>query len=91
MSQSKTIQGPNGLIPVRAFLVGDEAFSLAPYMQKSFTGEPRPHTEEHACHIRTRRVIENACGRLKGRFRVLKAGKLNDPKGVSDITMVYCA
>ena len=70
MSQYKTIQGPNGLIPVRPFLVGDAAFSLAPYMQKSFTGEPRPHTEEHAfnwCHIRTRRVIENAFGRLKGR------------------------
>ena len=95
MSHAKTIDSPyGGLISVRPFLVGDAAFPFAPYMMKNIGGDPEENTVEHAynyCHIRTKRVIENAFGRLKGRFRVLKAGKLNDPSWVTQITKVCCA
>ena len=95
MSHAQTIQGPyGGVIPVRPFLVGDSAFPFAPYLMKNILGDPLDHTDEHAynyCHVRTRRVIENAFGRLKGRFRVLKGGKLNDPAWVTQIAKVCCA
>jgi len=80
-------------VSVRPFIVADAAFALAPYMMKSFDDAPR-YTLENSytyCHIRTRRVVENAFGRLKGRFRVLKQAKLNNPMWLMRITKVCCA
>ena len=82
-----------GRVMVRPFIVADAAFSLCAYMMKAYNNPPM-HCPQHGynyCHIRTRRVVENAFGRLKGRFRVLKQGKLNDPRWVMQITKVCCA
>ncbi len=38
-----------------------------------------------------RRVIENSYGRNKGRWRVLKAARLRDPRWFSMVTRVCCA
>lgn len=83
-----------GLISVRPFILGDSAFPFRPYLMKGFSGEPAEGTREHAfnyCIVCGRRVIENAFGRLKGCFRVLKAAKLNDPEWMTEITQACCA
>ena len=61
---------------------------------KGLPGEPPDDTDEHAfdhCLVGTRRVIENAFGMLKGRFCVLKAGKLSDPAFLAAVAKACCA
>jgi DDE superfamily endonuclease len=67
---------------MRPYLVADAAFPLMPYMLKHYPGIPAPGTKEHAynvAHKRTRRIVENAFGRMKARFRVLPLAKMHDP------------
>jgi hypothetical protein len=81
-------------VVVRPFLVGDAAFPFSATMMKGFPGNPDVGSEEHAynyAHVRTRRIIENAFGILKGRFQILKASSLNDPDFMGDVSLVCCA
>jgi hypothetical protein len=69
-------------VQVRPYLVADAAFALMPYMMYEvfFRGNHHAQSLEgwFNCNvIRTRRVVENAFGRLKNRFLVLTARKLN--------------
>jgi hypothetical protein len=90
-AHAKLIRGVN----VRPFLVADAAFPFQQTMMKAYTGDPPRGAKEHAynyAHVRTRRVVEQAFGRLKGRFQITKsAANFNDPEWLSDVTMVCCA
>jgi hypothetical protein len=89
-NHSRIVEGIN----IRPFLVADAAFTFQPTVMKAFGGDPVEGTKEHAynySHVRTRRVVEQAFGRLKGRFHVLKHNEYNDPDFMSDVTLVCCA
>jgi hypothetical protein len=89
-SAAREIRG----ILIRPYIVGDAAFPFSEILMKGFPGQPAPRTLEHAynyCHVRTRRVVENAFGKLKGRFHVLKRNLMSDPIFLKDITLVCCA
>ena len=61
---------------------------------KSVGGDSQENTAQRAfnlCHICTRLVIANASGSSKGRVRVSKAGKVNDPSWVPQIPKFLCA
>ena len=79
---------------MRPYLVGDAAFPLAPTMMKCFSDnqalEPYQRTFNYRL-IRTRRVVEQAFGRLKGRFAILDSSKLRDPIFAADVALVCCA
>jgi hypothetical protein len=79
---------------VRPYLVGDTAFALAPYMMKCYNGDfaqatPQANFNYHL--IRSRRHVECAFGRLKGRWRVLHEGHNADPVFMAKVTRVCCA
>ena len=89
-SAAKEILG----VRVRPFIVADAAFPFSATMMKGYPGDPATGTLEHAynyAHVRTRRVVENAFGRLKGRFQVLRSSQMNDPRFHSECTTVCCA
>ena len=88
VSHSKIINGQE----IRPFLVADSAFSLSPTVMKCFDEDPmRPHyVSFNYSVIRTRRVVEQAFGRLKGRWRVTAQSKLNDPVFASVVGTVCC-
>jgi hypothetical protein len=82
--------------PVQPYLVADAAFALHPRVMKCFNARPAMLLREKSfnfCLIRTRRVVEQAFGRLKGRFRVLTVGALNyrDPYFIEKVALVCCA
>jgi hypothetical protein len=81
-------------VRVRPHIVADAAFPFSAAMMKGYPGDPASGSEEHAynyAHVRTRRVVENAFGRLKGRFQVLRSSQMNDPEFHTDCTLVCCA
>jgi hypothetical protein len=65
----------NGLFPTGSFPVGDDAFSLKPYLMKAYKNYNRPLTQEESIFnyrlSRARRSIENVFGILVSRFRFL--------------------
>ena len=79
---------------VYPFLVGDSAFALSNKMMKCFEDSghllPRQETFNYQI-IRTRRVVEQAFGRLKGRFQVLTKNHITDPSFARDVALVCCA
>ncbi|XP_065197210.1 uncharacterized protein LOC135828714 [Sycon ciliatum] len=85
-----TIQGSY----IRPYLVGDSAFPLSATLMKCYDDNaallPWQRTFNYRL-IRTRRVVEQAFGRLKGRFRVLVHNNLNDPEFASRVAIVCCA
>ncbi|XP_065193105.1 uncharacterized protein LOC135824300 [Sycon ciliatum] len=84
----KTI-GNNRVLP---YLVGDAAFALSSSLMKCFSNPVTPQEKTFNFRlIRTRRVVEQAFGRLKGRFRILVKNNYSDPDFVSDVTLVCCA
>lgn len=90
----RSIPGRDGSVVVQPFLVGDSAFASTPYMIRNFPGDPALGSDEHAynyCHIRTRRVVENAFGRLKNRFRVLVHTTIRNAKWLQRIIRICCA
>lgn len=78
---------------VKPYLVGDSAFALTSYMMKCYNeGEDAPHqvTFNHR-QIRTRRVVEQAFGRLKGRYHVLVDNNIYNPDFATRLAIVCCA
>jgi hypothetical protein len=81
--------------PVLPYLVADSAFALHPRVMKCYWADSLSMRQYclNYCLIRTRRVVEQAFGRLKGRFRVLTVGckNFNDPVFVEKVALVCCA
>jgi hypothetical protein len=81
-------------VPVRPYIVADSAFALSPYMMKPYPGEHLPGSVKRVYnkhHCQTRRVVENAFGRLKGRWTALTMSRLRDPLFMSIVTRLACA
>ena len=86
----RTVHG----VQIKPYLVADAAFAFGPQMMKCYEGEQQAGTLEgflnHAV-IRTRRVVETAFGRLKGRFRIMTQSNLNNVPVLRDIALICCA
>lgn len=80
---------------IRPYLVGDSAFPLSQTMMKCHDDRHGPlQQHEHTFNfrlIRTRRVVEQAFGRLKGRFRILDGCDLRNPTFAADVALSCCA
>ena len=78
---------------IRPYLAGDAAFRLSPTMMKCYESnnplQPHEKTFNHRL-IRTRRVIEQAFGRLNGRFRIVSHSSLKVPKFAANVALVCC-
>ena len=86
----KLIEGCN----VKPYLVADSAFALASNMMKCYDDTPaHPHRKRSFNYslIRTRRVVEQAFGRLKGRWKIMDKCNLNDPVFSRQVALVCCA
>lgn len=82
-------------VQVVPYLVADAAFPLSKTCMKCFDTTTSSHGTKYSFNyslIRTRRVVEQAFGRLKGRWRILSnTPRINDPVFVQKYTMVCCA
>ena len=59
-------------VQIPALILGDSAYALSEWLMKSFTDRGNLTPDESSFNIKhstTRVVVENAFGRLKGRFR----------------------
>ena len=85
----KCIEGCN----VKPFLVADSAFPLASNMIKCYEDDNLLHWKRSFNYslIRTRRVVEQAFGRLKGRWKIVDKCNLNDPVFTRWVALVCCA
>jgi len=85
----KCIEGCN----VKPFLVADSAFPLASNMMKCYEDDNLLHWKRSFNYslIRTRRVVEQAFGRLKGLWKIVDKCTLNDPVFARRVALVCCA
>ena len=83
------IEGTN----VQPFVVADAAFPLEPTCMKCYDTARTPHARSfNYSLIRTRRVGEQAFGRLKGRWRIMDGRcSLRDPVFARKVAVVCCA
>ncbi|XP_049307332.1 putative nuclease HARBI1 [Bactrocera dorsalis] len=82
-----------GDVNVPVLLIGDSAFRLSRYMMKPFPYSPNQPVLEKTFNYRLskcRRVIENAFGQLKARFRKIGRGLPVAPKNVNVIIHACC-
>lgn len=87
-SSAKLING----VETYPYIVGDSAFALSDTLMKCYTDDTVPRNKTFNFRlIRTRRVVEQAFGRMKGRYHVLFDNFISDPSFASDITIVCCA
>ena len=74
--------------------VADAAFALASNMMKCYDDStalaPFKRSFNYSL-IHTRRVVEQAFGRLKGRWRIMDKCNLNDPVFARRVALVCCA
>ncbi|XP_065191888.1 uncharacterized protein LOC135822976 [Sycon ciliatum] len=83
---------PIGQLQIQPYLVADSAFALNTFTMKCFTTPVTPAQQSFNYRlIRTRRVVEQAFGRLKGRFRILVHSSIRDPRFAADVAVVACA
>lgn len=79
---------------VPPFIVGDAAFSFSSQMMKCYANRPQEQTDSQRrfnyCIIRTRRVVENAFGRLKARWRIVVKNFIRDPKFAGNVAVAAC-
>lgn len=80
--------------PCRPYIVADSAFALADYVMKCYDMH-NPSGPQYCLNyavIRTRRVVECAFGRLKGRFNVLAGNcRIRDHQFMADVGLACCA
>ena len=77
----RTIEG----VSVKPFVVADSAFPLEPTCIKCYEFGQRPYMRSfNYSLIRTRRVVEQAFGRLKGRWKIM------DGRCMLNVAMVCC-
>lgn len=80
-------------VDVPVFLIGDSAFRLSNYLMKPFPHSVNQPVEEENFNkrlSRCRRVVENAFGHLKARFRRLGKGLEVNINNVSPIVKACC-
>ena len=80
-------------VDVKPFIVADAAFALSSTCMKCYdVGQPAQRRSFNYSLIRTRRVVEQAFGRLKGRWKIMD-GKCNlkDPVFTRQVAVVCCA
>ena len=84
----RTIEG----VSVKPFVVADAAFPLEPTCIKCYeVGQPPYRRSFNYSLIRTRRVVEQAFGRLKGRWKIMDGRcMLNDPVFARHVAVVCC-
>ena len=82
----------NTKIPL--FLVGDAAFSFSTRLMKCYAVPAAQQTNEQKAFnyalIRTRRVVENAFGRLKARWRILVSNFIRDADFAGHVSLAAC-
>ena len=86
---TRSIAGVN----IKPFLVADSAFTLSASCMKCYdVGQPAYRRSFNYSLIRTRRVVEQAFGRLNGRWKIMD-GKctIKDPVFVRQVAVVCCA
>lgn len=86
---SKSINGSN----IPTFLIGDSAFRLSEYMMKPYPFSTAASDYEKTFNYnlsKCRRVVENAFGHLKARFRRIGKGIDNQMCNVNKIIKACC-
>ena len=78
---------------ITPFFAADSAFPLAPTTMKCYDDTLLPHWKRSFNYslIRTRRVVEQAFGRLKGRWKIVDKSSLRDPVFARRVALVCCA
>lgn len=102
--EERIVLGPQHDIPLvvdgeefllQPYLIGDEAFTLCKYMMTIYGGVHHPRSKEavfNAALINARKIVEQAFGRCKQRWRILLTkGTLNDATFMGAVTSVCCA
>ena len=76
----------------RPYLIADAAFGLSSTVQKCFDSDrlTPPQKSFNNSVIRSRRVVEQAFGCFKGRWKVCSASLVNDPKFAAKVANVCC-
>ncbi|XP_065189551.1 uncharacterized protein LOC135820166 [Sycon ciliatum] len=83
---------PIGGMAIQPYLVADSAFALNTFTMKCFSTPVAPQQQSFNYRlIRTRRVVEQAFGRLKGRFRILVHSSIRNPRFAADVAVVACS
>ncbi|KAM7289360.1 protein ANTAGONIST OF LIKE HETEROCHROMATIN PROTEIN 1 [Ixodes scapularis] len=88
-SEAKTFEG----VSVGPVLLADQAFPLQCHIMKPFPQSGAAGSPTQAFNYRlssARRVVENAFGRLKARFRILHKGLESDIDSVNNIVRACC-
>ena len=76
LHEGQVYQEPIAIVdghPIKPYLVGDAGYKLAPYLIVPYPGQNLPIEKQNFnyWHSSTRMIVEQAFGRLKGRFRLL--------------------
>ena len=78
---------------ITPFFAANSAFPLAPTTIKCYDDTLLPHWKRSFNYslIHTRRVVEQAFGRLKGRWKIVDKSSLHDPVFARRVALVCCA
>ena len=78
---------------ITPFFAANSAFSLAPTTMKCYDDTLLPHWKRSFNYslICTRRVVEQAFGRVKGQWKIIDKSSLHDPVFARRVALVCCA
>lgn len=77
---------------IQSYVVADTAFALHSRVIKCFDiAQLASEKALNAAVIRTRRIVENAFGFLKGRWNICVFNRISDAEEARDVCMVCCA